>query len=205
MAARDLAQDVLDGVQRKLRRWKPAGLFFRNFLRHPVMLGSAIPSSRFLISRVLDRVDWSQTRLVIEYGPGVGTFTREILKRMPADAELVAIELNEDFVEFLRWSICDPRLRLVHGSAADVGRILRRYQLPAASCIISGIPYTLLPRKLRQAILKESRKVLDRHGVFMLFQYTRAVLPDLRRVFGHIDQEFELLNILPARLFFCSK
>lgn len=169
------------------------------------MLGSAIPSSRFLISRALDRVDWSQTRVVIEYGPGVGTFTREILKRMPADAELVAIELNEEFVEFLRWSICDPRLRLVHGSAADVARILRRYGLPAASCIISGIPYTILPQPVRQAIFKASRSVLDGRGMFVLYQYTRTVLPELRRTFGRIEQDFELLNILPARLFFCSK
>lgn len=31
--------------------------------------------------------------MLVEYGPGVGTFAREILRRMSADAGLIAIEL----------------------------------------------------------------------------------------------------------------
>src|SRR3712207_8679628 len=34
-------------------------LFARNFFRHPRMLGSLVPSSPFLIKRVLRRIDWS--------------------------------------------------------------------------------------------------------------------------------------------------
>jgi phospholipid N-methyltransferase len=45
--------------------------------------------------------------VLVEYGPGVGTFAREILRRMSADAVLIAIELNTGFVEYLR----DPRFR----------------------------------------------------------------------------------------------
>ena len=35
----------------------PLGLFFREFLRHPVMVGSIIPSSRACIDRMLKPVD----------------------------------------------------------------------------------------------------------------------------------------------------
>ena len=57
-------------------------LFARNFFRHPRMLGSIIPSSRFLIKELLQPIDWNQARVIVEYGPGVGVITEEILRRM---------------------------------------------------------------------------------------------------------------------------
>src|SRR5215813_3525555 len=57
-------------------------LFAKNFLHHPKMLGSLIPSSRFLIGRLLAKVDWTRAQTVVEYGPGVGTITAHILTRM---------------------------------------------------------------------------------------------------------------------------
>ena len=77
-------------------------LFASNFLRHPNMLGSIIPSSRFLVDLVLEPIDWGRARVIVEYGPGIGTFTGEILRRMRSDARLVAIETNRDFVRFLQ-------------------------------------------------------------------------------------------------------
>jgi len=57
-------------------------LFSRNFLKHPRMLGSVIPSSRFLVNRLLRQVDWSRARTIVEYGPGVGTITSHLLRRL---------------------------------------------------------------------------------------------------------------------------
>jgi len=203
LSARDVVQEVALGQSR--RPLRSASLFFRNFLRHPVMLCSVIPSSRFLIRRVLDSLDWGKIRLMVEYGPGVGTFTREILGRLRPDARLVAIELNPDFVRYLQESISDPRLHVLHGSAAEVRALLKQMHLQQADCILSGIPYTVLPRETRKLILQETRQVLTRDGLFVVYQYTRAVLADLRRTFPSIDQDFEPLNILPARLFRCRK
>ena len=50
-------------------------LFAKNFLQHPRMLGSLIPSSRFLVERLLRKVDWKRAKTIVEYGPGVGTIT----------------------------------------------------------------------------------------------------------------------------------
>ena len=57
------------------------------------MLGSLIPSSRFLVNDVLNQVDWDKARVIVEYGPGVGGITAEILRRMRPDARLIAIEI----------------------------------------------------------------------------------------------------------------
>src|SRR5258708_16917401 len=88
-------------------------LFARNFFRHPRMLGSIVPSSRFLINQLLEPIDWAQARVIVEYGPGVGGITEEILRRMRPHPSLIAIKTNAGFVRFLRSSSPDERLNVV--------------------------------------------------------------------------------------------
>jgi phospholipid N-methyltransferase len=178
-------------------------LFGRNFIKHPKMLGSLIPSSRFLVNRVLGEVDWQQARVLLEYGPGVGTFTSEILRRMRPDAVLIALETNSDFVRFLRHRLHDDRLHVIHGSAADADAALAHLALSHADYVISGIPYTTMPAEVRDIILHKTHSVLDPNGAFLVYQFTRTVLPSLQRVFGFVYQDFEPLNVMPARLFYC--
>lgn len=179
-------------------------LFARNFFQHPKMLGSLIPSSRFLIDEVLEHVDWERARVIVEYGPGVGSFTTEVLRRMREDARLIVIETNPEFVRFLRDSFSDPRLQVVHGSAAQTGQVLEEHGHDHADYVISGIPFSTMPPALRESILRTTNAVLDPEGAFLVYQFSARVLPDLRRVFGHVERGFEPLNILPAQLFFCA-
>src|SRR6266576_800703 len=99
-------------------------LFARNFFRHPRMLGSIVPSSRFLIKQLLQPIDWARADVIVEYGPGVGGITAEVLRQMRPDATLIAVEMNPDFVKYLRSSFTDARLRVVEGSAVSVDEIL---------------------------------------------------------------------------------
>jgi len=79
------------------RLTSPKLQFLKEFFKHPVMVGSVIPSSDRLIDRMLAPVDWANTRLFVEYGPGVGTFTRPILDRLGPEATLITIDTNADF------------------------------------------------------------------------------------------------------------
>lgn len=179
-------------------------LFALNFFKSPAMLGSLFPSSRFLVSDVLNQVDWDKARVIVEYGPGVGTMTREILKRMRPDAILLALELNEEFVTFLHDEIVDSRLHLVHASATEVRNVLARLGLPSADYIIAGIPYSTMPDSVRREVMQESRQVLHRDGALVFYQFTNTVLPYLKSSFGGVRQSFQVLNILPARIFYCT-
>ncbi len=179
-------------------------LFARNFFKYPAMLGSVVPSSRFLVKHLMGQVDWDHAQVLVEFGPGVGTITREVLKRMRSDAVLLVIELNEEFVQYLTATIRDPRLRVVHGSAAQVRRILGEHDLAPADYIISSIPYSLLPETLRQEIVAESRHALKAQGSLLVFQYNRTLLPYLRSSFSSVRLNFQLFNILPALIFHCT-
>jgi phospholipid N-methyltransferase len=180
-------------------------LFALNFFRHPFMLGSIWPSSRYLVDEVLRPIDWQRAQVIVEYGPGVGTITAEILRRMRPDAHLIAIETNEAFVKVLKswFSDSDPRLHVVNESAADVGSILKRLDLPLAQYVVSGIPLGSMPEALRADIVAKTRLALAPGGQFLVYQFTSRVLPVLQRTFGDVSRSIEKRNIPPAHLFVC--
>ncbi|SDK15772.1 class I SAM-dependent methyltransferase [Billgrantia gudaonensis] len=180
-------------------------LFARNFFKHPRMLGSIIPSSSFLVRRLLSRVDWEGARVIVEYGPGVGTITREILRRMHPEATLVVLETNDDFVDFLERALPDPRLQVVKGSAEAVQAELQRLGLPAADHVLAGIPFSTMPAALRERILTDTQAALSAQGSLLIYQFSSRVRSDLQRVFGQVESDFEPFNILPARLFYCRR
>jgi phospholipid N-methyltransferase len=94
-------------------------------------------------------------------------------------------------------------LHVVHGSAADADMALAKLNLTHADYILSGIPYTTIPAEIRDVILRKTHSLLHPGGAFLVYQFTRTVLPYLQQVFDSIDQDFEPLNVMPARLFFC--
>ena len=179
-------------------------LFARNFFRHPRMLGSIVPSSRFLIRELLAPIEWKRARVIVEYGPGVGGITAEVLRRMRSDAMLIAIEMNPDFVTYLQGALRDPRLRVVSGSAESIDEVLRRFGHSHADYIISGIPFSTIPAPLRERILRKTRAALAPDGAFLVYQFSTRVLQDLKRIFGVVARKFEPLNVLPAHLFICQ-
>ena len=162
-------------------------IFAKNFLQHPRMLGSVFPSSRFLIQRILDRIDWVGAKVVVEYGPGVGNVSQELLLRLRPDGRLILIEMNAEFVSLLRRRFSDSRVEVVHGSAADVQQILRKLGVGRADYVISGIPYSTIPVELRRRILRESRAVVRESGEVIVYQFMRTILPQLQDCFGQVD------------------
>ena len=189
-------------VRRAIRRSSsPRWQFLREFIKHPVMVGSIIPSSRVLIDKMLGRVDWDRTRLFVEYGPGVGTFTRPILEKLPADAKLIAIDTNPDFTSFLAESIDDDRLIAVTGSAADVEKILSDHGFDKADYVLSGLPFSTLPPGVGTEIAKATARVTRPGGAFLVYQFSPKVLDFIKPHFERIDRGFEWINVPPATLF----
>jgi phospholipid N-methyltransferase len=179
-------------------------LFARNFFRNPLMLGAIFPSSRFLVNNLVSQINWEKAKVVVEYGPGVGTITRALLERMRPDAVLVVIELNEEFAHFLEKDIQDPRLKVVYGSAIKVKQVLAQFGLCKADYIISGIPFSSMPRQLRYQLARQTHEALGSSGFFLVYQYTRAVLPCLESYFSSVQQNVQLWNIPPTRTFYCT-
>ncbi|CAN5208059.1 rRNA adenine N-6-methyltransferase family protein [soil metagenome] len=188
-----------------VRTLMPWTTFFREFVKHPAMVGSIIPSSPALVRAVLDPVNWNETRLFVEYGPGVGTFTRPVLDRLRPDAMLLAIDTNRDFVRYLNGDIADHRFRAVHGSAEDVRQIIADHGFAQADYILSGLPFSTLPEGVGEIIAVETNAALRPGGAFLAYQYSTYVRRILDPVFDYVEDGFEWLNIPPCRIFWAHK
>jgi phospholipid N-methyltransferase len=186
------------------RDWAPL-FFFQQFLTHPMTVGSIIPTSSHTIKALLDHADWSNTRVIVEYGPGTGVFTRELLRRAHAEATVIAIDTNRDFIDYLGRKVRDPRLIGVHGSAADVKDVLAGLGLIEADIIVSGLPFSTLPPTVGDLIAAATASVMHPQSDFLVYQYSRLVCPLLERHFGDVTEQRVWRCIPPARLFIARK
>ncbi|MDE2595245.1 MAG: methyltransferase domain-containing protein [Sphingomonadales bacterium] len=203
MSSSELAQEAfLPKLARRVSRMLgPWGVFFEGFLEHPVMVGSIIPSSRFTIAKMLAPVKWDDCRLFVEYGPGVGTFCRPVLDRLRRDGQLLVIDTNPLFIDYLNRTIADSRFTAVLGSAADVEDIVRAHGHDHADYVLSGLPFSTLPDGVGPAIADATWRVLRPGGAFLVYQFTAKARDFMARHFARIDNGFELLNILPCFLY----
>ena len=183
----------------------PLWHFLRGFIKHPVMVGSVIPSSKQLIDKMLEPVDWANCKVFVEYGPGVGTFTDHVLQRLAPDATLIAIDTNADFTRYLRRKFTDSRLFAVTGSAADVGQIIADCGFGKADYILSGLPFSTLPAGIGPKIAEETAAALRPGGAFLVYQFSPKVREFIAPHFDRIDRGFEWVNVPPAHLFWAWK
>jgi phospholipid N-methyltransferase len=187
-------------MRRVSRALGPAGVFFQGFLEQPKMVGSIIPSSRSTIDKMLAPVDWDQCKLFVEYGPGVGTFCRPVLDRLPRGGELVVIDTNPLFIDYLKKTIGDSRFHPVLGSAEDVEAIVRSLGHEQADYVLSGLPFSTLPEGVGPAIVAATHRVIRPGGAFLTYQFSTVARDLTAQHFARVDTGMTWLNVPPCLL-----
>jgi phosphatidylethanolamine/phosphatidyl-N-methylethanolamine N-methyltransferase len=178
--------------------------FFHEFLKHPLQIGSIIPSSRFLERQIVEAGDVSSARTIVELGPGTGGTTRAILHAMNRDARLLSIEINLHF-HALVSGIKDDRLIVHLGSARTLADTLSRYGMGAPEVLISGIPFSTMSDDAGTEILEKVFSVLAPGGRFVAYQVSKRVCTLCRPLAGPGKMEVQLLNIPPQRVYSWQK
>ncbi len=146
-----------------------AFIYLKNLITDKYV-ASVAPSSHFAIESVCRKIDFSRDNLIIEFGPGTGNFTSDLLKQMSINSSLIAIERNRNFYRFLKRDFTDPRIRLVNDCAGNLSRILGNNGHACADYIISGIPFSLIPEDLKETILLSTYTALKKGGKFLTYQ-----------------------------------
>ncbi len=178
--------------------------FFKGFLRHPRIVGSVIPSSRFLAQRILRLARLHSARTIVELGPGTGPITRAMLAVMTPHARLLCIEIDDAFASALRREP-DPRLVVHHGSALELSDALREPALPAPDVVVSGIPFSTMPAEMGRRILEQVWQTLAPGGRFIAYQFRGEVARLGREVMGLPAVSTELRNVPPIRIYSWTK
>ena len=113
--------------------------FFREAIRDIKTSGTIFPSSRFLSRRIVNNIDFSTVKVIVEFGPGNGIITKEILKRIQPHTKLIAFEIQDSFVASLE-KIKHSQFIIEKVSAENITPILKKHGFDKADCIISSLP-----------------------------------------------------------------
>lgn len=164
-------------------------------------IASVTPTSIFGVRRVCEKIDFAESNVLVEFGPGTGVFTRYLLERIRAGSRLILIERNPNFAEILRENFRDPRVSVVNDSAENVLAILKGCGAFPADYILSGIPFSFFSAELRRRILAATHNALREGGKFLTYQTFYQAPAHLRvpleKCFGVVHVEYEMRNIPP--------
>ena len=187
--------------------------YIKTLLKDP-SVASITPTSNFGIKKLTSTVDFNSSKFFIEYGPGGGVITKDLLSRMAPDAQLLAIERNENFANSLKINIKDKRLIVVNESAENVLSLVESMnksgvlKYSKADHVLSGIPFSLFPVSVKDAILDATRLVLKSNGSFLVYQFLISlsggkndIKRKIREYFEISRSEVELRNVPPLRIF----
>lgn len=172
--------------------------FLLHFLKNPLRNASVMPSSRAAARAMLAGVDWSNTRIIVELGPGTGTFTREVLKHCRPDARVILIELEGKYVTWLGKKFGD-RVEVIHGSAINMNRYLAERGADHADLILSSLPFLSddISAPLHRDILIHTR----RGGLFRFFTYMPPAMKPHYRDMPIRKIAFAIWNLPPMWIF----
>lgn len=173
--------------------------FIREFIKHPRRIGAIAPSGKALAEKMMLPIDFQGAKCIVEYGPGTGAFTREIIKRKKDDTLVLLMEQNPAFCHKLRKAYGKvPNVVVIEGSAAQVKECLTQYGQAFADYIVSGLPFTSLPSDLSESILRATKKAIGTKGLFVTFQYSLVKQGFFERHFRIVNTIRELRNLPPA-------
>lgn len=175
-------------------------IFLKQFLKDPKKIGSIIPSTKSLGNSMIKDIDFSQNLIIVEYGPGTGIFTDLIVNKINDDSKLILIENNEEFFLLLNEKYKNKKnIIIIFDSAINITSIIKNtYNIDYVDYVISGLPFSSLPKIISQKIIKETKKVIGNKGVFITFQYSKFKEKLFRKYFDNIIYKRVIKNIPPA-------
>jgi phosphatidylethanolamine/phosphatidyl-N-methylethanolamine N-methyltransferase len=157
-----------------MRYFEECGEFFRQCRRQFRTTGAILPSSRFLARALVAEVARPRgPARILEVGPGTGSVTRQLVRRMLPGDRLDAVEINANFIARLMvrlendWAYQRQRDRvhIIHSAVED---------LPGTGVydfIVSGLPLNNFPVEMVRGIFRTYARLLKPGGILTYYEY----------------------------------
>ncbi len=173
------------------------GRFICEYLLHPVRVGAVAPSSRGLALRMVQWIDWESVNAAVEYGPGTGAFTAQILQSKRPGTEFFAVELNSQFAATLAGRFQD--VTVLQDSVANIEALCRQQGVSEVDAIVCGLPWAAFSDRDQTDYLDAMMSVLRPGGHFATFAYLQGmVLPAARRFRRKLQSYFGEVHVSPT-------
>ncbi len=180
------------------------------FLRNPLKTGAVAPSSATLVTDLVNQIEFSHAKSIVELGPGTGVITESLVKRLPADTHFFALELNPKLAEQTRRRC--PGIEVKVGCATTLHEQLKHFGIDHCDCVVSALPWTLFDADTQNRLIQSIRAALSPRGNFIFYMYLGAEwLPSgarlrhvARKHFGTVHRVTHTFrNVPPAAVYVC--
>lgn len=185
--------------------------FFFTFIFKPTSVGAIAPSSERLAEEMVADLPWEEIKVVVEYGPGTGAFSRFVVERLPEGATYFAVERSPAMIKAFRKRY--PHLRVYGDSVENIQTICETEGVDQIDLVISGLPWANFPTELQKKLMDATVGVMRPGSYFVTFTYvhSRWVFSGMKRLqslltsyFPQVElSEIVWANLPPARVFRC--
>jgi phospholipid N-methyltransferase len=181
-------------------------------LRNQGVVGAVAPSSPSLAKALTAVVPASGTPVVVELGPGTGSISEAIRRRLAPGSRQLAIDVEPSMVAHLRRA--KPWLEVIHGDAVELGALLAAAGVTRVDAVVSTLPWSLFPGPRQSRILDEIGRVLAPGAAFTTATYLYAMpLPRSRAFRRRLRSAFEEVlttgpvwrNLPPGMTYVCRR
>ncbi len=167
-------------------------LFLSEFFRSPFRTGALHESPPRVAKMLADELGLEHAANVVEFGPGTGPVTREIVARIPRSCQFFAIEKNPRLAKVFRER--NPGVSLVEGSIEGVRDFVAQHQMGPLDVVVSSVPWILLPKHVQEKTIQETIAAMRPGGRFSMITYrherlkiVRKFIDIMRAHFAHVE------------------
>lgn len=157
-----------------------------------------IPSSKFLVKKIISKIDFENKIEILQLGFGTGIFTKYLLKQINNDSKIIVFEINKNCKKYLK-KINDKKLTYIEDSAEN---IYKYFDNKKFDYIISTLPFATLNKNVCLKIEKQIKSHLKYQGKFLQYQYSLYSKKNIYNLFNIKPKiDFEILNFPPAFIY----
>ena len=175
-----------------------AQTFLRAFLKNWKAVGWPLQTSHHSARKICETIDFEGARRIVEVGSGSGNVTKEILRFLRPDAELIVFEINGELCKCLE-AIDDRRLVVYNESGFDMARLLKE----KVDYVISEIPIATLSQASLDSYYHAIKAVLKDRGSCIQLQLSLVSYARLKRLFKTVKIAFTFRNPPPLFIYCC--
>jgi phosphatidylethanolamine/phosphatidyl-N-methylethanolamine N-methyltransferase len=141
-------------------------LFFKQWLKSPMQLGTFAPLSMKLAHLAANQVNADNRTTIVEIGAGTGRLTRALLAKGVNIDRFAMVELDHKMCGFLDHSLkqmyqSKKHPPVIHGNAENLVNIIPRTWVGKVDYVVSAIPLMYMEETLRERIIQASLDVLN--------------------------------------------
>ena len=141
-------------------------LFFKQWLKSPLQLGTFAPISMKLANLTAHQLIINSDTTIVEIGAGTGRLTRALLAKGANIEKLAMVELDPKMCHFLKDSLQqlyapNTELKIIAGDACHLGKIIPHNWLGKVDYVVSAIPLLNLSEEVSKKIIQAALDVLN--------------------------------------------